>query len=332
MASEAKRLELVHLQLTRNCNLHCWFCGQWGRKGFFPDSIGTAMTLPEWRCVIDSLRHYGETSGQVPMVILWGGEPLLSPDFAAVVEYLRIYEFELGMVTNGVLLGEYMALCREAFRTIYVSLDGPREVHDAIRGGGVFDQTAANLQQLRGGRAKLIITSVISPENVDLLPELPLAFVPFAPDTVLLQDMIALSEAEIDEYRNWLKVKFGQAAREIASWRTELPLDFATRKKRALTAVAKCEYGFPVIHLPHGKAAMKKSCLAPFRHLHVTWNGEVMYCTDFCDFSAGNVRNDNLIDIFNNGLSERFRAEIMNGNCSSCNHCAWKNNHTFYLQ
>lgn len=326
-----KRLELVHLQLTRNCNLRCWFCGQWGRKGFFADGAGTAMTLAEWRDVIDSLRHHREKSGEAPMVILWGGEPLLTPDFAAVVEYLRDHGFELGMVTNGVLLDRYAELCRESFRTIYVSLDGMREIHDSIRGTGVFDKVAANLRQLRGGRAKLIITSVISPENVYLLPELPSAFAPFAPEVVLLQEMIALSAEEIGGYRTWLKAKFGMEAREIFSWQKELPPDFAERREHALAAVAKKAYGFPVIHLPHGAAAAEKFCLSSFRHLHVTWNGEVMYCTDFYDFSAGNVRGNDLIDIFNNELSDRFRAEIVEGNCLTCNHCAWKNNHSFYL-
>lgn len=28
MIEPVRRLELVHFQLTRRCNLHCWFCGQ----------------------------------------------------------------------------------------------------------------------------------------------------------------------------------------------------------------------------------------------------------------------------------------------------------------
>ena len=35
-----KKIEMVHFQITRNCNLRCHFCGQWGKKGFFSDASG----------------------------------------------------------------------------------------------------------------------------------------------------------------------------------------------------------------------------------------------------------------------------------------------------
>ena len=36
-------LQLVHFQITRSCNLRCWFCGQWGKQGFLRDDGGKAL-------------------------------------------------------------------------------------------------------------------------------------------------------------------------------------------------------------------------------------------------------------------------------------------------
>jgi len=50
-----KVLKLVHFQLTRNCNLRCWFCGQWGKKGFFSNASGEAMAFDDWKKVVSDL-------------------------------------------------------------------------------------------------------------------------------------------------------------------------------------------------------------------------------------------------------------------------------------
>ena len=67
-------------------------------------------------------------------------------------------------------------------------------------------------------------------------------------------------------------------------------------------------------------------CLSPFRHAHVTWNGDVTYCTDFYDFRAGNVKDTSLLAIFGNERSDAWRGLIAEGGCPTCRHCSWKNN------
>ena len=91
------------------------------------------------------------------------------------------------------------------------------------------------------------------------------------------------------------------------------------------------QYPFKVRYMPHGIFKDEEFCRSAFNHAHVAWNGNVLYCTDFYDFSAGNVKEGNIIDIFNNGISEKFRKEISSGNCITCKHCSWRNNTTFDL-
>lgn len=313
-----KRLELVHFQITKMCNLHCWFCGQWGSKGFFSDSDGSPMTYADWERVTASLSRVKP----LPSVILWGGEPLVSPDFGKIVSLLHTKGFELGIVTNGVFIDKWADILKSCFKVIYVSIDGPENIHDKIRGKGVYKKVMSNLKLLSGGNAKLVIMSVMSPELSECIESFADELESVKPHELYLQDMISLEKSEADAYADWLYKSFGQKANEIYSWNTK---GFSTNEK----TVSK--HSFNIVYKKHGEKAENSFCLSPFRHAHIAWNGSVMYCTDFYDFSAGNVKTADIIDIFNNDLSEIFRNEVYCGNCPSCAHCSWKNNKTFYL-
>ena len=199
-----KKLELVHLQLTRQCNLRCRFCGQWGTKGFFSECQGDGLSLAEWKRVADSLDRYSYAAEKRPLVILWGGEPLVYPEFENIVKYLRTYGFELAIITNGVLLNKYSELIKTEFRSVYVSIDGTREVHDSIRGKGVFEKVIENVHLLKGGNAKIIFMTTICPENIEILPDLPALLDGCGPDKMLFNELIHFDLREIAEYKNWL--------------------------------------------------------------------------------------------------------------------------------
>ena len=64
-------------------------------------------------------------------------------------------------------------------------------------------------------------------------------------------------------------------------------------------------------------------CTSAWHHLHVGWNGEVSFCTDFTDISMGNIMESTLLQIMNGEKAERFRKEIESGNCVCCRHCSW---------
>lgn len=330
MTEPVRRLELVHFQLTRRCNLRCWFCGQQAENSTFSGRTGGELSLEDWLAVIDELEEVRRETGSAPSVILWGGEPLVSPNFEPVAEALARRGFPLGMVTNGTLLDRHLPLCREAFRQIYVSLDGTPAMHNAVRGADVYEKVAENLALLRGGQAKITIMSVMTDEAPLHLEQILDGFARLGPDEVLLQEMIALSPAEAQDYRSWLSGSFDLPAPGIAAWVGGEP---ARRMPHQWYEdwLARHPYPFPVRHLPHGAQSARAFCLSPSRHLHVAWDGEVGFCTDFTDFSLGNVRNTSLRQLFASERAERFAREVRQGKCSACEHCSWKNSETFAL-
>ncbi|MCD7805898.1 MAG: radical SAM protein [Lachnospiraceae bacterium] len=323
-----RKLELVHFQITKNCNLRCWFCGQWGNRGFFSDAAGSQMEWKDWKNVIAQLVAYREKTGASPDILLWGGEPLLCPFFEKLALLLRENGFALGLVTNGTRMDRYASLLRQEFCHIYVSVDGDRESHDRVRGKGVFDKVSGNLELIRGGNAQISIMAVITRDNLDKLLKLPDTLCALPCDEVILQDQIALSQKEAAEYALWMKECFGMDAAEIDSWVAD-GVD-EKQKKEALTKILANRYPKKVTWLPHGQSL--SYCRSPFSHIHIAWDGNVLYCTDFYDFSAGNVKEKPLMEIFENDLSEKFRDEIRKGHCVTCRHCSWINSKNFYLQ
>ena len=306
-----KQIKQVHFQITQNCNLRCPFCGQWGKKGFFAESSGKAMTLSDWERVIAELETYRMNTGISTTVTVWGGEPLVSSYFDEIITALHHKSFKTEIITNGVLIDEHLKTIQNCVDRVYVSLDGTREVHNSIRGEGVFEKVTENLKKLKHNN--VTVMSVITPQLINGLDEFLTELDSIGIKQLYLQDMIGFTADEIQEYKSWLNSVFDITAHDIDSWRNDNL--FKTEN------IAFGNHSYEIEHKKHNKDG---HCHSPFNHAHIAWNGNVLYCTDFYDFSAGNVKEDSLINIFNNEKSERYRAEIQAGNCPTCNHCSWR--------
>ena len=142
--------------LNLDCNLACTYCFEGTRKGKHFLSRETADDLVGF---IDQ-----QLIGKNEIIpTFYGGEPLLSTDMIAYIsEQLRelsdargaAYEFR--MITNGTLLTRRAAerLKSLGLRSVNVTLDGPREIHDSFRpfrsGTGSFDTIVRNLHDVCG--------------------------------------------------------------------------------------------------------------------------------------------------------------------------------------
>ncbi len=119
--------ELLVLLLTTRCNLACKYCylacGQEGED----------MPWEVFRAVLARLRITPRE------VILSGGEPTLVPDLLRrIVKALRerFPRLRLSLQTNGTLLEPKLIEFLQVFRVgLGVSLDGPPEINEALRGG-----------------------------------------------------------------------------------------------------------------------------------------------------------------------------------------------------
>ena len=318
------QIELVHLQITKNCNLRCWFCGQWGKKGFFADDKGELLSLNKWLDIINELENYGKKVNKLPDVMLWGGEPLVSPYFTTILKTLNQKGFKVGMVTNGVHINDYISLINECVSVMYVSIDGDKNTHDEIRGSGVFDKVISNLK-LVSNNVKIRVMSVITPKLLENFTLFTNVLSTANIEKLILQEMIYLTPSEAENYKNRLNSAFNQNADYIESWVSNPP-----NLREKTYQLLKGNYNVNIEFLPHNVVS-DRSCLSSYKHIHIAWNGNVLFCTDFYDFSAGNVLNDTVENIFNGSLAQKFRNEISKCDLETCKHCSWKNSNSFYF-
>lgn len=127
----------VMLAVTNRCDQRCRYCQ-------IPQRRQPEMTAEE----IKDLLHQMRRAGTVRLG-LWGGEPLVRPDIGEIVEEARSLGFWISMDTNGRLVPRKLDVVKMLDHLV-VSLDGPRQMHDANRQPGSFDHAMAALEATRG--------------------------------------------------------------------------------------------------------------------------------------------------------------------------------------
>jgi len=105
-----------------------------------------------------------------------GGEPLVHPEFEAVVDSLLGYkDAHVVVLTNGTLLKDYAgALARwpaDRFH-LQISVDGLGQNHDRIRGRGAFEALAPQLAWLKSRDLAFTLSMCVTAKNVEDMPGL----------------------------------------------------------------------------------------------------------------------------------------------------------------
>ena len=108
-------------------------CGQWSEEGYIrsaKENLPRSLALADWKRLADELNAH-----QISSVILRGGEPFLFPDIVELLEYINSKRIFVSLDTNGTLLKKYAAdIVRIGNIHITISVDGPEEIHDQVRG------------------------------------------------------------------------------------------------------------------------------------------------------------------------------------------------------
>ena len=160
-------LSQLYFYLTEGCNLACRHC--WLAPKFDPDGSKSSMLpLGIFQKAIEEAIPLG-----LQTVKLTGGEPLLHPDFNAMLDFISKKGLGLTLETNGILLSPKIAgaIAKQNNPFVSVSLDGAdAKTHDRIRGvDGAFNKAISAVQsQVEYGTKTQIIMSIMQ-SNADQL-------------------------------------------------------------------------------------------------------------------------------------------------------------------
>lgn len=144
----------INVAVTYLCNLRCKMCNVWKIYRESPDLAREEMTSSDYGLLFEPL------SSHLFWLGLTGGEPFLKKDLLDIIclapsKLRRLHILELttnGFSSQAVEKGvtEILEDTKIPFLTVGISIDGPRPLHDQIRGmKGSWDRALATYKKLR---------------------------------------------------------------------------------------------------------------------------------------------------------------------------------------
>ena len=318
--------------LTGKCNLACKMCmnivDRDNRKsGFVRDDFDTVL----FKRIVDQI------DGTKASVILSGGEPMLHCGFGDCISMLEEKRIATTVCTNGTMLMRHAPLLASTKHvSLIVSLDGIREVNDAIRGDGVFDEAVSGIRHLRMKRKSLYIgiQHTIQPENAATMYRFCSEMTALKVDWILLNPCWHMSREQADYYCAFMKKTFDITPHGHEGYIIEYPLDtelFAQQYRRIKNAKwpvqISCYFNNPVDDMRRMLAdpaffSGNRFCYKQWIRMDIMPDGKVVSCQQFPDIVVGDLLKERCSEIWNGKRLKKFRDVIMQGPLPVCNKCA----------
>lgn len=277
---------VVCWNITYRCNLRCKYC--WAYKNEV-EELNTQEVLQ----VIDRLVGLG-----MKFLELAGGEPMLRDDVKEVIDFCKFKKVHIGINTNGTLVAEKFSDIKEA-DAIQISLDGPRDVHDAIRSKGVHDQVLEGIRLCSKANMESSISAVISSISIHHLDyvldvarenRIGVFFQPADESLCLRNDREVTIRPETEQYRE--------------------AIDYLIdKKKRGEKWIFNSVSGLR--HLRCWPDAQNISCLSSLMYANMEPDGSFYICDRY-------VKYRELLAPFDDNLKETFARQELPFPCTRC--------------
>lgn len=308
--------ESINIYPTDRCNLNCTMCFEKLRPQH------TEMNIEDWRRIIHQIEK------TKPRVHLSGGEPFVYKPIFDLITLIKQRDLFLTITTNGTFLEQHAAdIIRMNVNRIHISIDGPKEIHDAVRGvPGTFDRVIAGLHKLCALKKRALpvirINSMINLADPNAnRAVLDIAHEIHAESVQLLHPLFVNSEA-LKTHVQLLKNTLG---RDINYWHSAdipyaTPHDYkqiASTLEELQTASDIAVEIFPRLdpeqlraYYTHDRSftqLYRGVCQAMWYTATILPNGDVESCPDYV---VGNCRAADFQELWNNSIMRGLRKRI----------------------
>ena len=322
LAADSHRIEnlpvLVLFPHSR-CNCRCMMCDIWKVRQV------REITEEDLKPHRDSLRTL-----KVRWIVFSGGEPLMHSNLEGLSRLCRVEGIRLTLLTAGLLLEPHASMIVREMDDVIVSLDGPPEIHDGIRGvPNAYSRLAKGVRAVRTLNPRMQISArcTVQKQNfrhlrrtVRTARDLELNSLSFLAADVTSeafnraqgwsderQSAIALTSSESDELHNEMEDLIRECHDEIeAGFIAEGP-----EKLRRIVRHFRARLGQVEPVAPR--------CNAPWVSAVVEADGALRPC--FFHHPIGNLRDGPLHDVLNGRDALNFRKQLnvqTNPVCQSC--------------
>ena len=314
----------LSFNLTTKCNLKCEICWQYGNKGIFqkesPVLLEEEMRLELLTKIVD------EVSGSLRNITLWGGEPMLHPDFFQFAAYIKKKSIYLNIITNGTFLKKFAEqLVEIKVDNLVVSVDGQQEIHDKIRGvKGSYQKIAEGLDAIRNLKSgssknlpKIEVNYTISHLNFDKIFESIKVFENLSISSIIISHLWFTDKDTYEKNEKLFNAEFNSNSPYFKAFLRDVSSVDLKILESEILRVKNEKWRIPVSFLPDLDSKdvfpyyrdLKNifgfhSCFIPWVTAGVLPNGDLTPCSDRPDFIVGNLKRESFRELWN---SERFR-------------------------
>ena len=318
-------LPFLMLHVHNTCNCRCLMCDIW------KNNVKTSL------CVTELERHRESIERlHVKQVVFTGGEPLLNPEIREISSFFGRLGIRRTLLTSGLLLRKRALDIVEGFEEVIVSVDGPPQIHDRIRGvQGAFQLLEEGVRTLSdlspsthiGGRCtvqksnyRLLVETAAYTRDVGLKS---LSFLGVDVSSQAFNRLIVWPDARqaevslTSEEINELEVQLERivALSEAPEWGRFI-VD-SPQKIRRISHLFRARLG-----LEGPKAPM---CNAPWVSAVLELDGTVRPC--FFQPPIGETRSTTLDSAVNGERAREFRRDLDVSSNTTCQRCVCSLNH-----
>jgi radical SAM protein with 4Fe4S-binding SPASM domain len=305
-------------ELTRACPLRCAHC-----RAVAEPAASAGLDDEEAMRVADELVALGART-----VVLTGGEPTARRGWERIAARLASGGVAVRLFTSGFGFGEdgIAAALEAGVSELAVSLDGPKEIHDALRpeaGGGGRSSYEAAVSLMRALAARGIpyrAVTAVSREN--------------APHLAALYELVkALSaprwQVQLCQSQGAAQENSARLMCDPEALERILSVLLRAAKERAVLAPLHCTVGYmteeePVLRNREARGApVWRGCSAGVSTLAITPEGGVKGCAALPDeFATASVRERSLAEIWRDDAlfpyTRGWSAKLLAGACAAC--------------
>jgi radical SAM protein with 4Fe4S-binding SPASM domain len=319
---------MIGFNLTNQCNLQCAMCWQKNRTPVMELSADAVNK------VIKAVKLFGK-----PPVYLWGGEPFIHHDFWRIIQVIKENGFFCIVNTNGSMLEKFAGQIIDAnIDMIIVSLDGNQEIHNQIRGSqSIFQRVTAGLEKIKRLKAKrplITINCVVTGDNYPVLEEMIAVKNHVGAEYLEFQALIFFERETVAGYKRQFMKYFGYeptAADTYPGDKGSIDIDqfYAIMERIKAHQDPRIRF-FPYVlndfqsvrnYYENPRALGIRCCENISKAFWVEPNGDVIPCSTFPDYVAGNINEADFFDIWNGIPFQDFRKKLQQSLFPICYRC-----------
>ncbi|MCW8849510.1 MAG: radical SAM protein [Melioribacteraceae bacterium] len=335
--------QIISFTLLNACNLRCKMCGQWSEKGYVKNKIVDAnpqLKLEIWKRLVDEISLH-----KIRFILIRGGEPFLFPGIMDLIKYANSKEIFLSIDTNGTMIENYAEeLVKTGNIHITFSVDGPKDIHDDVRGvKGSYLEIKKNIklfneieQELNKPLSKSICFTISKysykglGEMPDVAREMGINSINIVPYYYFSTETGKKYEEELNEISNSQTYSWKGFEQDNSGIDFNI---FQTEYQKYLSSLNGIEnFPFMPFKINEYKEWFDNSdslvglerCLNIENLIDIQPNGNANFCIDFPDYSFGNIKQNTIEEIWNSVEAEKFRQHRRKNPLAICYRCGAK--------